>query len=79
MKTRQTAWRESSQDLSDSLTKKMKEFFTEQFETLFERKLYRIYGSLATAVSFGIAAYSFVLKSTPVQYQAWVFLIIGII
>lgn len=66
-------------ELSESLTKKMKDFFTEQFETLFERKKYRILGSLATVVSFGIAGYNFVLKSTPVQYQGWVFLIIGII
>ncbi len=61
-------------DLSDSIGTKMKTFFTEQFEAFFDRKMQRIYGTLITIVSFSLAVYNFILKSTPSQYQAWIFL-----
>jgi len=64
-------------DLSDSLGDRMKRFFTEQFEAFFDRKMYRVYGTLVTIAAFGFATYNFVLKSAPSIYQAWIFLGIG--
>lgn len=64
-------------DLSNSLGARMKEFFAEQFENFFDRKMFRVYGTLITIASFGIAVYNFILKSAPPTYQAWIFLGIG--
>lgn len=66
-------------ELSDSLGKKMKELFSDQFEAFFDRKMLRVYGTLITIVSFGLAVYNFVLKSTPPADQAWIFLTIGVL
>ena len=66
-------------DLSDSLGRKMKELFTDQFEAFFDRKMLRVYGTVVTIISFGLAVYNFVLKSTPPAYQAWIFLSIGLL
>ncbi|SRR5712692_1040051 len=64
-------------DVSDSLGKKMKELFNDQFEAFFDRKMLRVYGTLVTIVSFGLAIYNFVLKSAPPARQAWIFLSIA--
>lgn len=64
-------------ELSESLGRKMKELFTDQFEAFFDRRMLRVYGTLVTIISFGLAVYNFVLKSTPPAYQAWIFLSIG--
>ncbi|SRR5216684_1815891 len=66
-------------DLSDSIGKKMKEIFSDQFEAFFDRKMLRVYGSLVTIVSFGLAIYNFILKSTPPTSQVWIFLGIGVL
>jgi deoxycytidine triphosphate deaminase len=64
-------------DMSDSVGKKMKEVFSDQFEAFFDRKMLRVYGTLVTIISFGVAVYNFVLKSAPPARQAWIFMSIG--
>jgi deoxycytidine triphosphate deaminase len=64
-------------DLSGSLGTKMKEFFTDQFEVFFDRKMLRFYGTLVTIGSFAAAGYNFIVKGTPPAYQAWLFLAFG--
>jgi deoxycytidine triphosphate deaminase len=66
-------------DLSDSLSTKMKDFFADQIESFFGRKMLRVYGTIAAIASFGASAYSFVLRSTPAPYHAAIFLAIGVL
>lgn len=62
-------------ELSESLGAKMKH----EFESLFDSKMQRIYGTLATIAAFGLAIYQFIMKSTPAQFQAWAFVGLGFV
>jgi hypothetical protein len=67
------------QSFSDSLGSRMKGFFSEQIDMVFDKKMLRVYGTLITIASFGLAVYQYVLKAAPPVYQATVFLGIGLI
>lgn len=46
-------------EVSESLSTKMKEFFEEQFESFFARKMLRVYGTIVAIASFGASTQPF--------------------
>jgi deoxycytidine triphosphate deaminase len=67
------------QSFSESLGSRMRGFFSEQFDAVFDKKMLKVYGTLITIGSFGAALYEYVMKATPPVYQAMVFLGIGLV
>lgn len=57
----------------------MKATVTEHVDTLFDKRMYCVYGVLFTIASFSAALYHAVLEKSPPGYQAYIFLGVGVV